>query len=140
MATATKQEIQVEKAVKRFYRPELNLLRFIAFSMVFVTHVAGFSVFLYAGFFGVPIFFVLSAFLITELLQREKQQVGKISIYNFYIRRILRIWPLYFAALAFGFLFVLPVASRYNLSVKELLFYLFFIGNWWTAFHFYLPG
>jgi peptidoglycan/LPS O-acetylase OafA/YrhL len=108
--------------------------------MVFLSHVAGKYALADTGTLGVPIFFLLSSFLITELLQREKRSTGTVHIASFYIRRILRIWPLYFAALLFGFLFVLPVASRYHLSVRELLYYLFFMGNWWTAFHGYLPG
>ncbi len=43
-------------------------------------------------------FFLLSAFLITELLLRERERTGQIHIKAFYIRRILRIWPLYFVA------------------------------------------
>ena len=45
--------------------------------------------------FGVSIFFSLSGFLITYLLLAENSR-GKINIKNFYIRRILRIWPLYY--------------------------------------------
>src|SRR4051812_39270307 len=45
--------------------------------------------------YGVSIFFVLSGFLITYLLQSEKD-IQKIDIKKFYIRRILRIWPLYY--------------------------------------------
>ena len=48
--------------------------------------------------YGVTIFFTLSGFLITYLLFKEKEQTA-ISIRKFYIRRILRIWPLYFAYL-----------------------------------------
>ena len=48
------------------------------------------------GAFGVSLFFVLSAYLITELLLREKEVVGAIDVQSFYVRRILRIWPLYF--------------------------------------------
>ncbi|TMI64960.1 MAG: acyltransferase [Bacteroidetes bacterium] len=46
--------------------------------------------------FGVTIFFALSGFLITYLLIREKEKFGDIKIKAFYLRRILRIWPLYF--------------------------------------------
>jgi peptidoglycan/LPS O-acetylase OafA/YrhL len=48
----------------------------------------------------VDLFFALSTFLITSLLLREQQQMGGISLRLFYVRRILRIWPLYFAVLA----------------------------------------
>ena len=48
---------------------------------------------------GVQAFFVLSGFLITHLLVNEYEKTGKISLYNFYIRRSLRIFPLYFLVL-----------------------------------------
>jgi peptidoglycan/LPS O-acetylase OafA/YrhL len=53
--------------------------------------------------FGVPIFFVLSGFLITYLMLREQEGLGKFNVLNFYIRRVLRIWPLYFLVLLIGF-------------------------------------
>jgi len=46
--------------------------------------------------FGVTVFFVLSGFLITYLLMQERTETNTISIKDFYIRRILRIWPLYY--------------------------------------------
>jgi peptidoglycan/LPS O-acetylase OafA/YrhL len=52
------------------------------------------------GSFGVEIFFVISGFLITTLLLRERDRCGEISIRDFYIRRALRIWPLYYATIA----------------------------------------
>jgi len=51
------------------------------------------------GFYGVQVFFVVSGFLITTLLLREKERYGTISLRDFYIRRALRIWPLYYAVL-----------------------------------------
>ena len=98
--------------------PHLDGLRFFCFFVVFLFH--GFSTtsaevaqssayrfvrFLFRhGDLGVNFFFVLSGFLITYLLLEEKQRHGRIHIGYFYIRRMLRIWPLYFACVAFGFL------------------------------------
>ncbi|MFV0924858.1 acyltransferase family protein [Pseudomonas palmensis] len=48
---------------------------------------------------GVSIFFVLSGFLITYLLIKEKQQTGSIDIFAFIKRRALRIFPLYYLAI-----------------------------------------
>ncbi|MBQ9417265.1 MAG: acyltransferase, partial [Bacteroidales bacterium] len=45
---------------------------------------------------GVTLFFVISGFLITYLLLNEQQRSGSVSVPKFYMRRILRIWPLYF--------------------------------------------
>jgi peptidoglycan/LPS O-acetylase OafA/YrhL len=50
--------------------------------------------------FGVDVFFLISGFLITYLLIREKTEQGKINIPGFFMRRILRIWPLYFFIIA----------------------------------------
>jgi len=60
----------------------------------------------YLGAFGVSIFFVLSGFLITYLLL-EEQQEAPIRIRHFYLRRILRIWPIYYLLVVLGF-FVIP--------------------------------
>ena len=55
---------------------------------------------LHQGFYGVQVFFAVSGFLITALLLREMDKYGTISLRDFYIRRALRIWPLYYAVLA----------------------------------------
>ena len=94
----------------KVFFPNLEGLRFFAFFVVFVNHATGSLGFyintpgyLYlkthifkSGDLGVSFFFVLSGFLITYLLLKEKDINGKINIKNFYLRRVLRIWPLYF--------------------------------------------
>ena len=109
-----------------FYHPELDVLRFFAFFAVFLHHALPREATLYlnagltstatewlltakkAGAFGVDLFFVLSAFLITELLRREYVSRGKFNLSSFYIRRALRIWPLYFTFLAIT-VFIIPI-------------------------------
>lgn len=59
------------------------------------------------GTFGVDVFFGISGFLITTLLLRERSKNGQISLRNFYLRRSLRIWPLYYATLGFYVLLVI---------------------------------
>jgi peptidoglycan/LPS O-acetylase OafA/YrhL len=59
------------------------------------------------GSLGVSLFFVLSGFLITFLLLQEKKDTNDVSIKKFYIRRILRIWPVYYLTVILAF-FVLP--------------------------------
>ncbi len=139
------------RAAQRYYRPELDALRFFAFLCVFFFHRMDYvvtdpvrNIWLYRigniGPFGVPVFFLLSAFLITELLLRESQRVGRIHVKAFYIRRILRIWPLYFAAffgLAFLNHFVPGVGSG---DPFAWLAFTFFAGNWYILHHGWIAG
>lgn len=103
----------------RVYFPNLNALRFIAATMVIVHHIEGISfrfgllswarvpAIQVGGKLGVVLFFVLSGFLITYLLLTEEKSAGTVNVREFYIRRVLRIWPLYYLILALG-LFIMP--------------------------------
>lgn len=105
---------------KHIYFSGLNGLRFFAALAVIITHIelikeqmdlpglhSSNKIIFELGGLGVVFFFVLSGFLITYLLLKEKEQTGTINVRKFYLRRILRIWPLYFLIVALGF-FVLP--------------------------------
>ena len=61
--------------------------------------------------FGVQLFFILSGYLIATLLLREEVRYGRISLRAFWIRRILRIWPLYYLIVVIGF-FLIPALQR----------------------------
>lgn len=102
-----------EKKEKGFYLPALDGLRFIAFFMVFLRHGLPrveptstirlwYDTVIQAGAYGVPLFFALSAYLITTLLLKEKARTNDISVPAFYLRRILRIWPLFYFMLFLG--------------------------------------
>jgi len=103
------------KTSARVFFPGLDGLRFIAAAFVLFFHIEfkrsyfGISNFLdvyffeYIGYFGVTLFFVLSGFLITYLILKEVQKEGIINVPHFYIRRALRIWPLYFFIILTGF-------------------------------------
>lgn len=85
------------------------------------------------GAFGVDVFFVLSSYLITELLLREKENCGAVDVKAFYVRRILRIWPLYFAFIG------LAVAMQWFVPGQHVgwgagLSFLLLSGNWWLVF------
>lgn len=69
------------------------------------------------GHYGVNFFFVLSGFLISYLIQREIKDSGRFSVRNFLIRRTLRIWPLYFLIVCFGF-FLFPLLP-YGIETKH---------------------
>ena len=103
---------------KHVFFDNLDGLRFLSFFYVFIAHsfptddpaiynslwyriIKG-KMFL-DGEPGVSFFFVLSGFLITYLLLKEKEFTQKINLKAFYIRRILRIWPLYYFSVFFGF-------------------------------------
>jgi peptidoglycan/LPS O-acetylase OafA/YrhL len=99
--------------------PGLNALRFFAAIAVVCSHVEllkgynGFpnayenAVVYEVGRLAVTFFFVLSGFLITWLLLEERRETGTIAVKKFYVRRILRIWPLYYATVLLAF-FLFP--------------------------------
>ncbi len=76
--------------------------------------------------FGLCLFFFLSAYLITTLLLIEIKSVGRLHLGDFYLRRILRIWPLY----ALGLLIMLIFARRLGEPLTSFYYYLGFCGNW----------
>ena len=75
------------------------------------------------GSYGVHIFFVVSGFLITTLLLRERDRLGTISLRDFYIRRALRIWPLYYAVLA-GYVVIALIVERHTARGQSFFHYL----------------
>ncbi len=135
----------------RIYFKQLDSLRFFAFLIVFISHATIFlgyenstqafrffrEIFLVNGDFGVVFFFVISGFLITTLLFREQKTRGAIQIGNFYMRRILRIWPLYFLILFLGFYIIPTFVAPYFLNPPfsivppffNIWLYLFFAAN-----------
>lgn len=141
--------------MKKIQFPGLNGVRFIAALLVIVDHTELFKSYLgyptlwvnsysaYLGAFGVSIFFVLSGFLITYLLL-EEQQEAPIRIRHFYLRRILRIWPLYYLILGLGF-FVIPhldffQVPQYSSDMEDSLYrLLLFVGLAANVAFVYLP-
>ncbi|SRR5258705_704840 len=110
------QEIPLKK--EKIFFPNLDGLRFFSFLVVYLSHIfhtnydhikeeSWYKIvkgrIFYDGDLGVSFFFVLSGFLITYLLVKEKEFTGNVHISSFYIRRALRIWPLYYFCVFFGF-------------------------------------
>jgi peptidoglycan/LPS O-acetylase OafA/YrhL len=128
---------------KKVYFPGLNSLRFFSALTVIITHVElmkhkfGFAnlwsnkLIFHFGGIGVSFFFVLSGFLVTYLMFEEKRNFNFFSIKNFYLRRILRIWPLYFLILILGF-FILPKFTYIPFFSEH------FIDEFFLNFIFYL--
>jgi peptidoglycan/LPS O-acetylase OafA/YrhL len=139
-STFTKIYLHNIKDSKHIYFNGLNSLRFFAALAVIITHIELLKgsyglksswrnpLFFNLGGLGVYFFFVLSGFLITYLLLVEKEKYETISIKQFYIRRILRIWPLYFFILILGF-FVLPHFEAFKIEYLQNSFEKHFYSN-----------
>lgn len=105
------------------YYPSLNGFRAIAIILVVASHISPyynnpyFS--LINGPLGVAIFFVLSGFLITTLLIKEKEITGRLSLKSFYIRRVLRIFPVAILYI----LVILLLNHVYDLNIAAIQFW-----------------
>lgn len=130
-------------ARERAYRPELDAIRFLAFLLVFFFHVCSYASvhsshwhllasLAVTGAAGLCLFFALSAFLITEILLAEREKSSRISVRKFYIRRILRIWPLYFFAISLG-IGIAFITHRPG-DATGFIWYLLFAGNLYCSF------
>src|ERR1700722_15197921 len=101
------------KEKKGTYFTGLNPLRFISAFAIIIAHVtlglqntmqqSALRQFLHNLNIGVDMFFLVSGFLITFMLIEEKSETGSLSIRGFYMRRVLRILPLYYLIIAIAF-------------------------------------
>ena len=150
MSTYAAAVIEVENPQTRvdsFYRPGLDILRALALVLVFVAHglvwhldkPTQLGAIGRAGEFGVCIFFFLSSYLITELLLREKRATGTVHISAFYVRRILRIWPLYFTMIGVGCIYG-HFSATHTVSLAWGAALMLLFTNWYTVDHGYPPG
>ncbi|MCC7533940.1 MAG: acyltransferase [Bacteroidia bacterium] len=143
-ATAVRHSTTDNNNSKIVYLPGLNGLRAIAALAVVISHITlGLGEFglnnkilgtdlegnasgsTLAGY-GVTIFFTLSGFLITYLLLKEKE-VSEVKIKDFYIRRILRIWPLYY--LYFAICVAIMIFYGLDITKSSIPFYIFLAAN-----------
>ena len=97
-STAADHEFDLFASSTRF--PALDGLRAVSILLVLLSHMHDPFWSAINGGLGVTIFFGLSGFLITTLLLREEDRNDRVSLKNFYIRRVFRILPLYLLALA----------------------------------------
>jgi peptidoglycan/LPS O-acetylase OafA/YrhL len=122
------------RATRRF--GSLDGLRCVAILMVVWHHTGGDSInprFLHLGGHGVTVFFVISGFLISTMLIRERARTGTVSARSFYVSRSLRIFPLYFTVLAAYTLLVLVAESGTAEGSDfwhNLPFFATFTSNW----------
>lgn len=117
--------------------PQLDAVRGLAILIVMVHNISMKYLFFHsdrvfgAGWMGVDLFFVLSGFLITGILLDTKESAGYFK--NFYVRRCLRIWPLYYSLLFFMFVVVRFLnPAEYHAALQQS-------SPWW-AFPLYLQN
>jgi peptidoglycan/LPS O-acetylase OafA/YrhL len=112
------------------YYPALDSLRFVAFLLVLIHHsrVPAGRLYHY-GWIGVDLFLCLSAFLFARLLSAEYQNTGRIHVGSFYLRRALRIWPLYFVFLSAALTYSVYAVGWHEMTLVRLLGMLTFTDN-----------
>lgn len=133
----------------KIYFPNLDALRSVAALFVLFSHIISEPLtryypdaywltnpvtqfFIVNGGFGVQVFFSLSGFLITYLLLSEIKETNRFNLKNFYIRRLLRIWPVYFVVIFFVFIiysFLKQLVGNDSPIHESALMYVLFLGN-----------
>jgi peptidoglycan/LPS O-acetylase OafA/YrhL len=135
-------------AISKSYFPQLDSIRGLSFIAIFLFHAARISqkTFFLADFIryifsnlplAIDVFFVLSSFLLTWLGLMEYKKRGNFSFKNYFRRRALRIWPLYFFILFLGFIVIPAFAAYFHVKVTlpNAWYYIFFIANFYTIDH-----
>jgi peptidoglycan/LPS O-acetylase OafA/YrhL len=121
-----------------FQIPSLDGLRACSFLIVFLAH-AGLGSFV-PGYFGLSLFFFLSGYLITTLMRLEVNRSGTVNLKQFYLRRVLRIFPPFYlvllAAIACTELGVMPG----SVSVNGVLAQVLHVTNYWVVLHGWWDG
>jgi len=121
-----------EASSTRFHIPSLDGIRAAAFVVVFAAH-SGMG-HLIPGGFGVTVFFFLSGYLITTLLRVEYEKVGFISLRNFYMRRIFRIFPPMYITLLAGMSLVFVGMLNDKMSIQAVLMQMLHLTNYQMIF------
>ena len=132
----------------KLYFPQLDSIRGISFIAIFLFHTLRVPAgqFFLSGFLnyldtylrlGIEVFFVLSSFLLTFLGLSEYKKRNNFSFKDYFRRRALRIWPLYFFILFISFAFFPFLAKllAIKMSLPNLWYYVFFISNFYTVDH-----
>lgn len=113
-------------------RPEIQGLRAIAVLIVLVFHIWPSAV--PGGYIGVDVFFVISGYLITGLLLREVESSGRISVVDFYGRRIRRLLPAATVVLVAAAICLQFVPSvRWGDTGEQIAASALYYQNWWLA-------
>jgi peptidoglycan/LPS O-acetylase OafA/YrhL len=116
-----------------FQIPSLDGLRAVSFLIVFVAH-AGLWKYV-PGYFGLSLFFFLSGYLITTLLRLEFDRNGDVSLRQFYLRRVLRIFPPFYLVLLVTSAITLVGGWEGSLTVEGLTWQLLHFTNYYIIGH-----
>lgn len=119
---------------KRRYITGLDGIRAIAVIMVLAYHLK--LALFKSGFLGVTVFFVLSGYLITDILISEVEEEGTIDLKNFWLRRIRRLVPAVMS-MAVVIIFVSAVVNKiiFTKGCKDFLASVLGFNNWWQIFN-----
>ncbi len=123
-------------AAERVYYPALDGMRGLAILLVIFHHNFNFIPVSKFGWIGVDLFFVLSGFLITDILLKTKG--NKNFLRNFYLRRTLRIFPLYYLVLLLFFIlapYFTELKGQYAFYHNDQFFLWGYLQNWFLIFH-----
>ena len=122
--------IATTRSTSDLYIPSLDGMRGIAFLVVFVAHSMPHRVL--PGGFGVAIFFFLSGYLITTLLRAEAATTSTISLKDFYVRRVLRIFPPCYITLLIVSALALCGVVYNTESYDSLISGFLYFSNYWN--------
>lgn len=117
------------------FRPDIQAMRALAVGVVVLYHLwpERFP----GGFIGVDVFFVISGYLITQHLMQEVARTGRISLTQFWARRIRRLLPAAFLVLGFSLVVLLVVMPpvTWGPNLEEIRASAAYVENWLLGFH-----
>ena len=116
------------------YITGIDGLRAVAVIGVIVYHLLPFD--LKGGYIGVPIFFVISGYLITDLFMKEWDQTGSINIVSFFYRRMRRLYPALVATVVGAGAYITLFQRNLLAQLRAVIWTnLLYVYNWFEIGH-----
>jgi peptidoglycan/LPS O-acetylase OafA/YrhL len=133
---------------KQAYYPQLDSIRGLSFLGIFLFHsihpefdtnlLGKFGNYIFNQLpLAIDVFFLLSSFLLTRIGLTEYKKKQNFSFTNYFLRRALRIWPLYYLLMLFSFVLFPAIADRlgYSFTLPDYRYYIFFVSNFYHVDH-----